>query len=458
MNKSTLITLLGVMLAFAPQLRAEDLTIDWERAKELHKRASSGETLSAEDQKYYEEAKRQFDKRAQGQPNVEGIDVKRARDIHDRVERGETVSAEDKKYLAEAMQKMQGRSKGDAPKLKGGSVDMERLKEIKGRMDSGAAVSDADKKYFEEARENMRRAEQGGEQRPKTVADAAKGLVPLTELTGNYREWDGGLYGGGSNEVPPTQQAAATKALAQIQPLDADGKPSATGKIVMMSLGMSNTTMEFSKFVELANADERKASNLVIVDAAQGGKAAAQWAGADLPPWNVAEQRIKAAGVSPQQVQVLWVKQANIAPHGSNEAEVARLQDDVQADITIAKQKYPNIRIAFLSNRIFAGYAVTQLNPEPFAYESAFAVRGLIQKQMKGDAALATDKCPVLLWGPYLWGAGSTPRKADGLTWLPEDLGGDGTHPSQSGREKVAKLLLAFFATDANAKPWFTKK
>ena len=39
-----------------------------------------------------------------------------------------------------------------------------------------------------------------------------------------------------------------------------------------------------------------------------------------------------------------------------------------------------------------------------------------------------------------------------------EDLVGDGTHPSDSGRKKVAELLLEFFKTDANAKTWFVKK
>jgi hypothetical protein len=35
---------------------------------------------------------------------------------------------------------------------------------------------------------------------------------------------------------------------------------------------------------------------------------------------------------------------------------------------------------------------------------------------------------------------------------------GDRTHPSNAGREKVAKLLLAFLKTDATARPWFLGK
>jgi hypothetical protein len=168
--------------------------------------------------------------------------------------------------------------------------------------------------------------------------------------------------------------------------------------------------------------------------------------------------------VKPAQVQVLWIKQANAGPSRGREAEMKRLQDDVEKVVLNAKQKYPNLKLAFLSSRIYAGYAQTGLNPEPYAYEGAFAMRGLIQKQMSGDAALNADpakgevKAPVLLWGPYLWAAGATARKTDGLTYLPEDFSGDGTHPSQSGAMKVAKVLLDFFTTDANAKAWFANK
>jgi hypothetical protein len=52
------------------------------------------------------------------------------------------------------------------------------------------------------------------------------------------------------------------------------------------------------------------------------------------------------------------------------------------------------------------------------------------------------------LWGPYLWADGTTPRKSDGLIYESKDVDIDGTHPSESGRKKVAELLLRFFQTD----------
>ena len=404
------------LITIIPALRGEQMVIDWDKAKVLHEKSQRGESLTPDEQKYYEEAKRQFQARAETSKN-DGFDWDRAKAIYQRVQAGEKVSDEDMKFLEDAKRR-HGRGGG-------------------GNGDGGKRT---------EGPQNF------------TASEKAKGLVPLTEMKSPHLGWDGGLYGGGSNDVPPTQQKAASKALAEIQPLDAKGKPASDGKIVLMSIGMSNTTMEFRTFVNAANGDPRKAANVVIVDAAQGGKAAKQWAAADAPPWVEATKRLEAAGTTPEQVQVLWIKQANIAPSGSSESEVKRLQDDLQTIVTLAKVKYPNARLAFLSSRIYAGFAQTQLNPEPYAYEGAFAVRGLIQEQMGGDSALSADHAPVLLWGPYLWAAGTTPRQGDGLVWKPEDFGGDGTHPSQTGAEKVGKLLLDFFTTDANARPWFSKK
>ena len=66
---------------------------------------------------------------------------------------------------------------------------------------------------------------------------------------------------------------------------------------------------------------------------------------------------------------------------------------------------------------------------------------------------------PLLLWGPYLWADGTTLRKSDGFAWEQKDFrDNDGTHPSDSGRQKVADLLLKFFKSDAGARKWFTGK
>ena len=187
----------------------------------------------------------------------------------------------------------------------------------------------------------------------------------------------------------------------------------------------------------------------------------AEWVRSDAPPWAEAERRLKNAHLAPKQVQVAWIKLANKQPSGDLTEHGRRLERDTAAVIRNAKARFPNLRIVYLSSRIYGGYASGPLNPEPYAYESAFVVRWLIQSQIQGSAELNYDasrgevRAPLLLWGPYLWADGTTPRKSDQLVYMREDLARDGTHPSEAGRDKVARLLLDFFKTDALAKPWF---
>lgn len=292
------------------------------------------------------------------------------------------------------------------------------------------------------------------------------GLKPLSEMTADdkYKGEDGGLYGGGKNEPPAGHLAAAKKETAKIVPLDADGKPAKDGKIGLISISMSNATQEFSVFKRIADADKAKSPTVAVVDCAQGGQAMAQWVPPDARAWAEADRRLKAAGVSDKQVQVAWVKLANVGPRGELAEHGKKLQADTTAVLQNAKARFPNLRVVYLGSRIYAGYATTALNPEPYAYESAFVVRWLIRDQIKGAAALNADaekgavKAPLLLWGPYLWADGETPRKGDGLTYERKDLAGDGTHPSDSGRQKVADQLLTFFKTDPLAKTWFVTR
>lgn len=314
--------------------------------------------------------------------------------------------------------------------------------------------------------QGMRLGGQGGSGSTASSGKPSVGFKPLNEMSASdkYKGEDGGLYGGGKNDPPPAHRAAVAHESARIAPLDADGKPSNSGKIVLISISMSNATQEFSKFKQIADADPEKSSRLVIVDCAQGGQAMGQWAPPNAKAWTVAEERLHAAGVTNKQVQVCWIKLANPGPRGDFQEHAKKLESDTLAVVHNAKARFPNLRIAYLSSRIYGGYATTQLNPEPYAYEGAFAVRWLIQDQIRGNPDLNHDpargpvKVPLLLWGPYLWGDGMTPRKSDGLIWERSDFGGDGTHPTESGRRKVAQLLLQFFKSDTTAKAWFEGK
>ncbi len=323
-------------------------------------------------------------------------------------------------------------------------IDWQKARELHQRAQRGETLSTEEQQYYD-----MAKRQRGQPAAPRIPPVPPPELTPLTDLRGEYQGQDGGLYGGGANTPSAGLAARAREAAAKIQPLDPSGQPAAEGRIALMSIGMSNTTQAFSAFMRLASTDPRKAANVVLVDGAQGGMTAQRWAQEDRP-WATAAQRLAASGVTAAQVQALWVKQANAGPRQGWPTETDRLREDLRTLLERARRAYPNVRLIFLSSRTYAGYATTGLNPEPYAYESAFAVRKLIQDQ-------PTDG-PVLLWGPYLWTAGEKGRAMDDFQWLRTDTAPDGTHPSRAGQEKVGRLLLEFFATDPYAAPWFARR
>jgi hypothetical protein len=200
----------------------------------------------------------------------------------------------------------------------------------------------------------------------------------------------------------------------------------------------------------------------VIVDGAQGGQTASIWANPSSAPWATVDQRLTAAGVGPKQVTVAWVKLADAGPTTGWPAYAQTLQAETATVLQNLKARYPNLQLAYLSSRIYAGYASTMLNPEPYAYEGGFSVKWLLEDQLNGSAALNFDpgqgdvRAPWTAWGPYLWADGLNAR-SDGLTWSCADLSADGTHPAPSGRNKVAQLLLSFVKSDPTATEWFLR-
>lgn len=287
------------------------------------------------------------------------------------------------------------------------------------------------------------------------------GFTPLSDLgTGSYQGFQGGLYPGGSNTRPSTHGAAGLALAQAIGPLDGNGNADTDGQYVLVSIGMSNTSQEFSTFVPAADADPDKDPRLLLVNGAQGGQTASDIVNPNGEFWTELNRRLAAEGVSASQVAVAWLKAANAA--GGRDPEIYRneLQADLEGVIRLLPDKFPNLRLVYLSSRIYAGYATTALNPEPHAYEHGFVVKSIIEKQLDGDPSLNHDSArgavtaPWLSWGPYLWADGLNPR-SDGLVWLCSDLADDGTHPSASGRQKVASMLHDFLRADATAREWF---
>lgn len=291
----------------------------------------------------------------------------------------------------------------------------------------------------------------------------------------------GGLYPNGSNTRPSLHNDDGLRQAADIQPLDGDGNvDEVNGRVIMLTIGMSNTDQESKNFLLQVRDDKSNPGGIVeesffVVNGAEPGQSADKWVDPNDPNWQAAKDRLDQIqaggepGLTPQQVQVVWIKQAH--PMLNRTTAFPNHAEDLQADLEQIVQNvmvhFPNVKIAYLSSRTRSyGYWDGTpddwgfLSPEPAAYETGFAVKWLIEEQINGKGSLNFNPAngdvmaPYLSWGPYIW-TDDSPR-SDGFVWTQEDLENDCTHPSDSGEEKIGQALFDFFSSDETAVSWFT--
>ncbi|MGA2413933.1 MAG: choice-of-anchor D domain-containing protein [Candidatus Sulfotelmatobacter sp.] len=291
-------------------------------------------------------------------------------------------------------------------------------------------------------------------------------LVPITELgTGTYLGVEGGLYPNGSNIMPASHDSAGLALANAIQPLDANGSPDPNGKYGLLSLGLSVTFENYFYFQQAGLADTSLNSHLVLVNGANPNLTAARYANPADPIWTTEmDFFLPNAGVTANQIVAAWVMVIDGYPTGTFPNDMVALQGQYESIANNLHNKFPNLTMAFFSSRDYSGYSngrVQPDDPEPYAYETAFAVRGMIEDQLNGNSNLNYNPnngpvmAPWLSWADYDWANGMIPR-SDGLVWTCQDFLNDGTHNSLPvGREKDANMLMNFFKTDDATTPWF---
>jgi len=277
------------------------------------------------------------------------------------------------------------------------------------------------------------------------AADCSKtstGLHPFNApFFRSYKGSPTGLYPGASDLRPIGHQIAGQSEMAQVRARIPSGSIDDTnGKIVVLSIGSAIAL------------DTDVNPRIVVVDGSQAGWTADRIALNPLAFFGGVDLRLSAAGVTMSQVQAGWMELADANSVLPFPLDAQNLQSELKSIVQALRAHYPNLRLLYLSSSPYAGYAAG----EPYAFETGFAVKGLIEAQIQGDLNLSYNaaKAPWMSWGPYLWADGTNAR-ADGLAWSCSDFQDDGAQLSVDGANKVAGMLLDFFKGDLTTRPWF---
>lgn len=260
-------------------------------------------------------------------------------------------------------------------------------------------------------------------QPPDPLPGPTPSLVPIDQLGGDYFGLSGGLRSNGTPTVTPTD-----------------------GRIVIISISMSNGNLEFLKYIDLYDAHPDVSPEIGLVNCARGGNALERWVERQ-ELWDDCKDRVTNAGFTLDQIKVVWAKNANqFTDHGLTlpdpGADYYDLVDNISALSERIGQEFPAVQAVFHTSRIYAGWAAAQqTRGEPMSYEGGLAINAAIERWQTGQIPNA----PWIGWGPYLWANATTPN-SQGVFWTQDDFR-DGTnhHPSDAGQIKVADALHGFF-------------
>ncbi len=348
------------------------------------------------------------------------------------------------------------------------------------------------------------------------VGATAQAQTPLDEAGAPYLgTFSLGLYPSG-NVMPSAHRQAGFERAQDLGPRDASGAPSPTGMIVVLSVGATDASGAFcttsnanpplrgyksvltcsnESFMGRSAFQNSESINRTTVTRANGAypdQFASEWEhdgtlfqnipnNPSIPTVTGNYTRIRdnvlgrfSPALAEAQVQVAWLQVWNANPTASLPAENADaylLETKLGNIVRLMRARYPNLRIVFLSSRAYGGYATAATNPEPYAYETGFAVKWLIQAQIEqmanggnviddraGDLNYQTGVAPWIAWGPYFWANGGVAR-LDGPGWVPADFDPGapslGTNLSLQGQSKSALALMRFFTLSPFSKCWF---
>lgn len=291
-------------------------------------------------------------------------------------------------------------------------------------------------------------------------------LTPIEDLgSSTYLSYQGGQYPSGSNVRPQLQLTRGLIQSNAVLPLNTAGNVDLiSGKIVMVGIGASNPRTEFTAFKQLCDTFQCLNNKLRIVNVCKGGTGIQKMNYDTAGYWNLATDTLSSYGLSNLQVQIVWIEQEHTGSTNTVfPTAPLQLVNEYRKLLEVILLKYPNVKIAYINSRAYAGYSDNSSGPGlsfPRDYYNSWAVKWIIENQITNvtgfDYTGTNPSIPFIDWATNSWANGNIP-KLDGFFWdCLNDFGAsDGLHLSTVGEMKIGKRLFNYFKTDTVSKIWF---
>ena len=292
-------------------------------------------------------------------------------------------------------------------------------------------------------------------------------FVPLEDLGSSmFMSYQGGQYPAGSNIRPSLQLSRALTQANAIVPLNLSGNiDQSNGKVVMIGVGASNPRAEFTAFKQLCDTFQCLNNKLKIINTCKGGTGIQKMNYDTAAYWSLAADTLLSYGLSSLQVQVIWIEQEHTGSTNTVfPSSPLQLVNEYKKLLEVILIKYPNVKIAYINSRAYAGYSDNTSGPglsHPRDYYNSWAIKWLIENQINNVSGFnyisPNINIPFVDWATNSWANGNIPKQ-DGFFWdCVNDFGAaDGLHLSTIGEKKVGLRLFNYFSKDTTSKIWFT--
>lgn len=164
--------------------------------------------------------------------------------------------------------------------------------------------------------------------------------------------------------------------------------------------------------------------------------------------------RLAQAGVTPQQVRVVWHKAADqftatedmmdaLPPYPDPDSDYFNFIDNLGAFAAKLPQMLPSVQAVYTTSRSYGGYASHPARGEPLSYEEGHALNTWLADNPRVGGVWHG-------WGPYIWAPDCDQgiNNGSGVCYVREDYQDDGVHPAAGALDQISAMLHARLMTE----------